>query len=118
MTTITIPRADIPLVDAAGTPTRDLYRWMRDVTQRVGGVNGASTTDLSAAAFEDAGIEETKALAYSINDAANQQPPVPELLALLAQDNQRLSAEVEELRGLVVELYKLMQGALQGVVLQ
>ncbi len=118
MSTITLPRSDIPLTqDSAGTPSRDWYRWARDVTARVGGVTGASTNDLAESAFEDAGIEEIKALTFAVSDAAGQVPAAPDVLALLVADNQRLSGEVEELRGVINELWKFVQDARQGVLL-
>lgn len=50
MSTVTIPRADIAAVeqDANGRfiASRDLYRWMRDITARVGGVTALSLTDV------------------------------------------------------------------------
>ncbi|HOV56815.1 MAG TPA: hypothetical protein PLN91_02970 [Rhodanobacteraceae bacterium] len=119
MTTITLPRSDVSmLMDlASGMPSRDWYRWARDITARVGGVTGAGTNDLAESAFEDAGIEETKALTASVADAAGQVPAGPDLLALLIADNQRLSGEVEELRALINELWKFAQDARQGVLL-
>lgn len=74
MSTVTIPRADIPIAGSA-PPSRDWYRWAHDITQRVGGVTGASTTELELSAFEDAGIEETKASVATFADAAAQTPP-------------------------------------------
>ena len=50
--------------------------WFRYLSQalfdRVGGALGVSTEDLALSQFEDAGIEETKALVYSAIDAAGQ----------------------------------------------
>lgn len=74
MTTITLPRRDLPIagdLQASG----DWYRWARDITERAGGVTGPSTTDLALGAFEDAGIEETKASMFSLADAVGQLPP-------------------------------------------
>lgn len=118
MTTITLPRADVAMADLTnGSPSRDWYRWARDITERVGGVTGAGTNDLAESAFEDAGIEETKATTFAVADAAGQVPAAPDLLSLLLADNQRLSGEVEELRGVVNELWKFVQDARQGVLL-
>lgn len=60
MTLLTIPPAGVPLTQKGDVIGRDWYRWAHDVTERCGGVTGTGTSDLSAAQFEDAGIEETK----------------------------------------------------------
>lgn len=116
MSTVTLPRADLAAVDADGKPSRDLYRWMRDVTARIGGVSGSSTNDLAESAFEDAGVAENLAAMQTGFDAVGQVPA--EAYLVLYIDYQRLSAEVEELRGVVNEIYKALQGAQQGVILQ
>lgn len=78
MTTITLPRADIALVeqDASGRllPSRDLYRWMRDITERAGGVSGPSTVDLAVSAYEDSGVEEAKAVTQDVRAEFGQVP--------------------------------------------
>lgn len=51
MTTITLPRADIPMVNGA-VPSRDWYRWARDITTRVGGVSGTGSGDIEDVANE------------------------------------------------------------------
>lgn len=118
MTTITLPRADVAMADLTnGSPSRDWYRWARDITARVGGVTGVSTNDLAESSFEDSGVEENKAMIFAVADAAGQVPAGPDLLAVLVADNQRLSGEVEELRGVVNELWKFVQDARQGVLL-
>jgi hypothetical protein len=114
MSSVTLPRADIPIDDAGNRASRDLYRWMRDITERVGGTLGAGTDDLSASAFEDAGIEETKAALFMVAGNAGQLPPTAEMMAEI----QHLTAEVEELRALVHEVYKALAGAQMGGVLQ
>lgn len=57
--------------DARGNVTVDIA-WFLFMTQglydRVGGALGASTTDLEASAFEDAGIEELKIGIYRLAD--------------------------------------------------
>ena len=67
MSLVTLPRAGMPV---AGTETisREWYRWAYDITQRVGGVTGAGTDDLTLSQFEDAGIEELKLQLYRLTD--------------------------------------------------
>lgn len=48
---VTLPRADIKIAGDFA-PTRDFYRWMRDITERVGGVSGDSTTSIQGTAQE------------------------------------------------------------------
>lgn len=63
--------------------------WFRYLSQalfdRVGGALGVSTDDLALSQFEDAGIEETKAMVFGAMDAQGQA-------------DQSLSAEVSLLR--------------------
>ena len=81
MTTVTLPRSDIAAVLPASNgdllPSRDLYRWMRDITDRVGGVSGSGTADLAVTAFEDAGIEETKSVVADARAEFAQWPVTP-----------------------------------------
>lgn len=94
---------------------REYLRFFESLLSRVGGVNGIGTEELSAAAFEDAGIEETKAALYALTGEFGQAPsPILDLM----EDNLRLANEIEELRGLVAELFKLMANAQLGVTLQ
>lgn len=111
---VTLPRADIPAVSPGkdGSPllTRDWYRWASDITARVGGSTGTSSPELEAAAFEDAGIEEMKASVYHLSDDLAQHPAVQELMFVTDQ----LFTEVTELRDVVAELYKTVNGLRQG----
>ena len=73
MTLLTIPRATIPLLADDGVSiSPEWYRCIRDLSERVGGVSGVGTDDLDRSAFEDAGIEEVKAWAYSAQDEQRQ----------------------------------------------
>ena len=67
MSLVTLPRAGMPLAGTA-TISREWYRWAYDITQRVGGVTGSSTEDLTLSQFEDAGIEELKLGIYVLRD--------------------------------------------------
>lgn len=51
MSILTIPRAQIPLVDARGQVTREWYRALQTLAERAGGVEGLSTTDVDAGSF-------------------------------------------------------------------
>ena len=69
------------------------YRYLvQDLFDRVGGFVGPTINDLAAAQFEDAGIEEMKALAYSNSDASNQSPEVSALREELAALRSRVEA--------------------------
>lgn len=68
MTLLTIPNVQVPLTEGGERINREWYRFLHDVTDRCGGVTGASTNDLLAAAFDDAGIEETKAELFRLRD--------------------------------------------------
>lgn len=50
----------------------EFVKFFESLTIRVGGPTGPGTPDLTVAQFEDAGIEETKALLYQAQDAAAQ----------------------------------------------
>lgn len=87
MTIITLPRAGLPLTLQGATISQEWFRWARDITERAGGVTGMGSEELAMSQFEDAGIEETKALLYAVNDSQAQANEIAELreqvLALL-----------------------------------
>ena len=69
------------------------YRyWANGIYDRIGGAVGSSTDDLSASQFEDAGIEEAKALIYANHDAISQANEVASLREELATLRQRMEA--------------------------
>lgn len=112
MTTITLPRADIAMTEASnGIPSRDWYRWARDITERVGGVTGSGTDDLAASAFEDAGVEETKAAVYRLSDDINAAPVAQP--AVIEEDPQ---PSIAQLLAEVAELRKEVEGLKSGTV--
>ncbi len=112
MTTITLPRADIAMTETvSGAPTRDWYRWARDITERVGGVVGTGTNELAASAFEDAGIEETKAALYRLADDIGAVPACQP--AVIDQDPQ---PSIAQLLAEVAELRKEVEGLKSGTV--
>lgn len=92
------------------------YAWFLYLTQglyeRSGGALGASTLDLEKSAFEDAGIEETKAqLFHAIDEfrrapVAHAEPTIEPLHGL----------GVEELRGMVMELAREVEALKQGLI--
>lgn len=106
MTTITLPRRDLPIAGGLQV-SGDWYRWARDITERAGGVTGASTTELSASQFEDAGIAEGHAQMFANHDELRQLPPsLPPIagddpvndVASLRAELAVLRAEVEALK--------------------
>jgi hypothetical protein len=111
MTTLTLPRAGIPLTMGGDRVGAEWYRFFHDVAIRAGGVTGEGTDDLSAAMFEDAGIEELKIQGYAITDELRTLPPMihwPEV----EQDTQQ--ARIEALEAQVAELVKTVEGLLAG----
>lgn len=102
----------VPMVDSNGNVTREWYLFLQGVFDRVGGADGVSTSDLSASAFEDAGIEETKAMLFSSTFALSQNPP-----AQYDQIVADLQAELSSQRDLIAELTKTIQGIQQGTLI-
>ena len=85
-------------------------RYLLVLDQRAGGVGGVSTTELSAEAFDDAGIEDLKATAYANHDALSQAP----LPALFADDVLDQSEQISQLMAQVQELQKAINDIQQG----
>ena len=131
------PQARIPIgwamVQGQRVPVEVDTEWARyfsTVTVRAGGAIGVSTTELSAEAFDDAGIEDTKATVYSNFDATEQAPhPESEFTALMdafAQNptdtDQPMPAidaagQIAELQAQVQELFKAINDLKQGLSL-
>lgn len=110
MSTVTLPRADIPL-DRDGTlfPSRDLYRWMRDITERGGGVNAPSNSELVVDLPDDAGIEEIKHEFAKRFDALDMAPTT--VLEAPANDNEpAISALMAAIDALRARIEALEQG--------
>jgi hypothetical protein len=91
MSIVNAPRAGVPIgfVTIQGqrieVVTHSEYQlFFETLLRRVGGPTGVGTPDLVVSQFEDAGIEETKALLYLSEQAAAQLPiaeplPCPEV---------------------------------------
>jgi hypothetical protein len=93
MTIVTVPIQSVPIgsvtvggqkYDVATHP--EFVRFFDSMLRRVGGPTGVGTNDLVVSQFEDAGIEETKALLYLAERSAGQMPiaepvPCPEVAA-------------------------------------
>ena len=83
MTTLNIPPSARVAIGTIQGPTGPVSmfispewaRYFETLTERAGGVTGSSTTDLSISAFEDAGIEETKADMQAFIRSLEQSPP-------------------------------------------
>ena len=114
MAKLTPPRAGIPVgtvtVNGASFDAVIHPEWLRYLTSglfdRVGGVAGAGTDDLLAAAFEDAGIEEAKACLYRLaqdigqSPAAAQEFPPVDVISTLADLREQIAVLRTELEGL------------------
>ena len=68
--------------------------------------------DLARSAFDDAGIEEFKALVYSAQDEQRQRPPFVDQDAV-----QPLLAELENVRAQLFVLQKAVESLQQGTML-
>jgi hypothetical protein len=116
MSLVTLPSARIPLTIKGDTVSPEFYRWMFDMTERVGGPTGASTPDLVVSQFDDAGIAEQQAESFSLANAIGQIPAMQSRIIAAEADNQRLTAEVEELRGLLYVLTSKIAGIEQATL--
>ena len=112
MTTVTLPRAGIPLIGPDGRVTSEWFRFFHDITQRVGGVAGASADDLALSQFGDAGIEELKQALYR---SSNEFGQAPAMQPILSSDD--IQAELSALRDLLAEQGKAIEALNQGTTL-
>ena len=95
-----------------GMISREWYLFFQGVFNRVGGANGASSTDIVASLFEDAGSSETNAMLFELEQAAGQYPTLQPLTI-----EQVLQAEISELRDTVAELKKDLDAIRQGTLI-
>ena len=117
MTPLNLPppsRVSIGYVQGPNGPLEMLIspewaRYFETLTERAGGVTGAGTTDLAVSAFEDAGIEESKAemiaLARSLDQSTRQEPETRLDV---------LETQVTEALALIGELRRDITGLQQG----
>ena len=125
---VTPPRSGIPIgyvvIGGKQVPAElhpEFRRLFESFFVRIGGVSGSSSDDLTLAQFEDAGIEETKALLTVATDAFQQFPPhvsitqddVSPSLVISAEPEDQ-SAEISALRAEVERLRVLVDSLLQG----
>ena len=92
------------------TFTRPWFLFFQQIYERVGGATGASSGDLSASLFEDAGNAETNAMLFSVERSLFQQPP----MAALQVAVETLTAEVASQRDQIAELQKDLDSVRQG----
>lgn len=103
----------VQLVDPrTGTISREWYLFFQGVFNRIGGADGASSMDIVASLFEDAGSSETNAMLFELEQAAGQYP-TPQPLTI----EQVLQAEISELRDTVAELKKDLDAIRQGTLI-
>ena len=114
MSLVTLPRAQIPLTLNGNAISAEWYRWAHDITIRAGGVDGSSNSELAMSQFEDAGIEETKALLYSLADDVRQGRA--EEVQTLMDKAQALESTVSDLVAAVAELSKAVEALSQGTL--
>lgn len=86
MTVVSQPIAQTPIgtVVIGGRPYQvetnpEFIRFFGSLVGRVGGATGPGTVEIVSQQFEDAGIEETKALLYGMNSALMQAPSYAEI---------------------------------------
>jgi hypothetical protein len=124
MTLLTLPRASIPVIDSKGYMSREWYRWATDATARMGGVEGASTDDLTLSQFEDAGIEEHKLGLFRLTDDIGQLPLTPQTAeqddvsppVVQAMPVDDVGNGIDGLRAQIAELTKAVEALQQGMI--
>lgn len=92
-----------------GMITREWYLFLQGVFNRIGGANGASSSDIVSSLFEDAGNSEINAMLFELEQALGQTSP-----PLLTPTTDTLQAEISELRDTVSELRKELDAIRQG----
>ena len=108
-----------------GMITREWYLFLQGVFDRIGGATGASSSDLNASLFEDAGSGETNAMLFNVDQAFGQLPPAVALPVSEQGFDQAppdaplppvdiLLSELAELRSQVAELRKELDAVKQG----
>jgi hypothetical protein len=95
-----------------GMISREWYLFFQGVFSRIGGANGASSTDIVASLFEDAGSSETNAMLFELDQAASQYA-IPQPFTV----EQVLQAEISELRDTVTEMKKDLDAIRQGTLI-
>lgn len=107
------PLGTVELPNGQRLPVVIQMEWDRFLTllqERAGGVSGVGTSDLSVAAFEDAGIEETKALLNTVQNDIGQLPIPVQAMPEPEAASGELSALREEVETLRTRLTALEQG--------
>lgn len=120
MTTVTQPKAQVPIgfVTVAGQrldvmQSQEMVRFFASLVQRAGGTSGTGTEELTLSQFEDAGIEESKALLFALTDEMRARPEAP--VHAVTQDDP--SGELASLREEVAALRSRLDALEQGVLL-
>lgn len=117
MSIVTLPRAGIPIgtvsVNGQSVPVAlhpEFQRYFETLFARTGGATGAGNDELTLSQFEDAGIEESKSLAFALADELRQLP-TPVAVQLEA-----IESTLSDLAALVAELSKAVEAINQGVI--
>lgn len=111
MTTLYLFPPRIKFVDSEGRLTSEAIRALGVVFERLGGAVAPSTTDLAQADDDDSGLEEFKHEFGKGLDGVAMAPRYehPEI--------QQLQSEMSELRSVVAELLKQIQGLQEGTTI-
>ena len=132
MALLTQPQARIPIgwatVAGQRVPVEVDPEWMRylsTLNERAGGVSGVGTTELAEEAFDDAGVEEIKAIGYAMANAAGQVPAAINEYAMndalgqvpvaFIEQLETVLTELADTRAQVAELIKTIQDMKQGL---
>ena len=116
----------VALVDPrTGMVSREWYLFFQGVFNRIGGSTGASTPDIVASLFEDAGSSETNAMLFGVEQDIQQYPTFVEQVAdidtppaytpIPTVDN--IAAELSALQDRVSELVKELDSLKQGILI-
>jgi len=93
--------------------SREWYLFFQGVFGRIGGADGAGSSDILTSLFEDAGTSETNAKLFEVEQASGQNPSThPDYVFA---DN--VVTELASLRDQVSELTKELDSIKQGILI-
>lgn len=100
----------VPMVDDSGIITPPWAHWFAALYARIGGPSAASNNELTEIMPEDAGIEEIKALLFSLSDGLGQASSVVVTPSVDVDTENRIASLAEELAVLRAQINDLQQG--------
>lgn len=101
----------IPITADGQLASIEFVRFLSQLIYRSGGVSAPTIQELDSQQYADAGIEESKAQLYALNDALNALPLPAQSIQVEA-----LSSEVSELRATVAALMHAIDDLKSGAI--